>query len=48
MLEVLLVIGCFLGGFVIGYNIILRVIQYKLNKSFISMLKEAEENIKNK
>ena len=39
LLKLLLVIGSFLGGYVIGYNIIVRYNQYKCNKILNNMLK---------
>mgnify|MGYP003506724471 FL=1 len=45
--KILLVIGSFLGGYVIGFNIILRYNQYKYIKTFNLLLKDAEEYYKN-
>lgn len=41
--RVLLVIGSFLGGYVIGYNIIVRYNQYKCNKILNDMLKRIDQ-----
>lgn len=45
--KLLLVIGSFLGGYVIGFNIILRYNQYKYTKTLNLLIKEAEEYYKN-
>ena len=42
MLKLLLVIGSFLGGYVIGYNIVVRYNQYKCNKILNMMLKRTD------
>ena len=42
LLKLLLVIGSFLGGYVIGYNIIVRFNQYKCNKILNNMLKNTD------
>ena len=42
LLKLLLVIGSFLGGYVIGYNIIVRFYQYKCNKILNNMLKNTD------
>ena len=42
LLKLLLVIGSFLGGYVIGYNIIVRCNQYKCNKILNNMLKNTD------
>ena len=42
MLKLLLVIGSFLGGYVIGYNIVVRYNQYKCNKILNNMLKNTD------
>ena len=40
--KLLLVIGSFLGGYVIGYNIIVRYNQHKCNKILNDMLKRTD------
>lgn len=42
LFRLLLVIGSFLGGYVIGYNIIVRYNQYKCNKILNDMLKRTD------
>lgn len=42
LFRVLLVIGSFLGGYVIGYNIVVRYNQYKCNKILNDMLKRTD------
>lgn len=42
LLKLLLVIGSFLGGYVIGYNIIVKYNQYKCNKILNNMLKNTD------
>ena len=42
LLKLLLVIGSFLGGYVIGYNIVARYNQYKYNKILNNMLKRTD------
>ena len=42
LFKLLLVIGSFLGGYVIGYNIIVRFYQYKCNKILNNMLKNTD------
>ena len=42
LFKLLLVIGSFLGGYVIGYNIVVRYNQYKRNKILNNMLKRTD------
>ena len=42
LFRLLLVIGSFLGGYVIGYNIVVRYNQYKCNKILNNMLKNTD------
>ena len=42
LFKLLLVIGSFLGGYVIGYNIVVRYNQYKCNKILNDMLKNTD------
>lgn len=42
LFKLLLVIGSFLGGYVIGYNIVVRHNQYKCNKILNDMLKRTD------
>ena len=42
LFRLLLVIGSFLGGYVIGYNIIRKYNQYKYNKVLNAMLKRTD------
>ena len=42
LFRVLLVIGSFLGGYVIGYNLVVRCNQYKCNKILNDMLKRTD------
>lgn len=42
LFKLLLVIGSFLGGYVIGYNIVDRYNQYKCNKILNNMLKRTD------
>lgn len=42
LFRLLLVIGSFLGGYVIGYNIVVRYNQYKCNKILNDMLKRTD------
>lgn len=42
LFRLLLVIVSFLGGYVIGYNIIVRYNQYKCNKILNDMLKRTD------
>ena len=42
LFKLLLVIGSFLGGYVIGYNIVVRYNQYKYNKILNDMLKRTD------
>lgn len=42
LFKLLLVIGSFLGGYVIGYNIVVRYNQYKCNKILNNMLKRTD------
>lgn len=42
LFKSLLVIGSFLGGYVIGYNIIRKYNQYKCNKILNNMLKRTD------
>ena len=42
LFKLLLVIGSFLGGYVIGYNIVVRYNQYKYNKILNNMLKNTD------
>lgn len=42
LLKLLLVIGSFLGGYVIGYSIIVKYNQYKCNKILNMMLKRTD------
>ena len=42
LFKLLLVIGSFLGGYVIGYNIVVRYNQYKCNKILNNMLKNTD------
>lgn len=42
LFRLLLVIGSFLGGYVIGYNIVVRYNQYKCNKILNNMLKRTD------
>lgn len=42
LFKSLLVIGSFLGGYVIGYNIVVRYNQYKCNKILNNMLKNTD------
>ena len=42
LFRLLLVIGSFLGGYVIGYNIIVTYNQYKCNKILNDMLKRTD------
>ena len=42
LFKLLLVIGSFLGGYVIGYNIIRKYNQYKYNKILNMMLKRTD------
>lgn len=42
LFKLLLVIGSFLGGYVIGYNIIRKYNQYKYNKVLNMMLKRTD------
>ena len=42
LFKLLLVIGSFLGGYVIGYSIIRKYNQYKYNKVLNAMLKRTD------
>ena len=42
LFRLLLVIGSFLGGYVIGYSIVVRYNQYKCNKILNDMLKRTD------
>ena len=42
LFKLLLVIGSFLGGYVIGYSIVVRYNQYKYNKILNNMLKNTD------
>ena len=42
LFKLLLVIGSFLGGYVIGYNIIRKYNQYTYNKILNNMLKNTD------
>ena len=42
LFKSLLVIGSFLGGYVIGYNVIVKYNQYKCNKILNDMLKRTD------